>query len=81
MNYRAITRGERPIIYDTPEGSGEIAIESVEAVDTLGAGDILHGAFCYYYAKGNQFVVALQQASRVATLSCRTFGTRTWMER
>jgi len=44
--YRAITHGERPVIYDTAGGSGEIAIESVEVVDTLGAGDILHGAFC-----------------------------------
>ena len=81
VRYRAITRGERPIIYDTAESAGEIAIEPVEVVDTLGAGDILHGAFCRYYAEGNQFVAALQQASRVATLSCRTFGTRAWMER
>jgi sugar/nucleoside kinase (ribokinase family) len=81
VRYGAITRGERPIIYRTPEDTGEIAIESVEVVDTLGAGDILHGAFCYYYAKGSQFVAALLQASRVATVSCQTFGTRAWMER
>jgi sugar/nucleoside kinase (ribokinase family) len=81
VRYRAITRGERPIIYSAPEGTGEIAIEAVEVVDTLGAGDILHGAFCYYYAKGNHFVSALLQASRVATVSCQTFGTRSWMER
>ncbi len=81
VSYRAITRGEHPIIYRTPEGTGEMAIESVEVVDTLGAGDILHGAFCYYYAKGNKFVSALLQASRIATLSCQTFGTRSWMKR
>jgi sugar/nucleoside kinase (ribokinase family) len=80
VRYRSITRGERPISYRTPEGNGEIAIEPVKAVDTLGAGDILHGAFCYYYAKGGQFVPTLLQASRVATLSCQTFGTRSWME-
>jgi sugar/nucleoside kinase (ribokinase family) len=78
---RAITRGERPIIYATAEGSGEIAIESVEVVDTLGAGDILHGAFCSYAAKGSPFVAALQQASRLATRSCQSFGTRAWMGR
>ena len=44
VRYRAISRGERPIIYRTPEHTGEIAIEPVEVVDTLGAGDILHGA-------------------------------------
>ncbi len=80
VRYRAITRGEGPIIYRTPEDAGEIAIDAVEVVDTLGAGDILHGAFCYYYAQDHHFVPALLQASRVATLSCQTFGTRSWMK-
>jgi sugar/nucleoside kinase (ribokinase family) len=80
VKYRAITRGERSIIYSFPDGRGEITIEPVEVVDTSGAGDILHGAFCYYYAKGNNFVQALLKASKVATLSCRTFGTRSWMQ-
>lgn len=81
MRYWAITRGERPIVYHTPEETSEIAIESVEVVDTLGAGDILHGAFCYYSTEGNSFVPALLQASRVATRSCQAFGTRAWMEK
>jgi sugar/nucleoside kinase (ribokinase family) len=81
VRYRAITRGERPIIYSVPDGNGEIAIEPMEVVDTLGAGDILHGAFCYYYAVGNNFVPALLHASRIATLSCQTVGTRSWMKR
>lgn len=81
VKYRAITCGERPIIYSVPEGTGEIAIEPVEAVDTSGAGDILHGAFCFYYAAGNNFVSALLHASKVATLSSQTFGTRSWMKR
>jgi sugar/nucleoside kinase (ribokinase family) len=77
---RAITRGERSILYDSPDGNGEIAIEPMEVVDTLGAGDILHGAFCYYYMLGTNFVPALLQASRIATLSCQTVGTRSWMK-
>jgi sugar/nucleoside kinase (ribokinase family) len=81
MKYRAITRGEHPIIYSVPDGNGEIEIGPLEVVDTLGAGDILHGAFCYYYAVGNNFVPALLDASRVATLSCQTLGTRSWMKR
>jgi sugar/nucleoside kinase (ribokinase family) len=81
VSYSAITRGERPILYRAPNDNGEIAIEDVEVVDTLGAGDILHGAFCYYYAKGHQFIPALLHASQVATLSCQTFGTRSWMEK
>jgi sugar/nucleoside kinase (ribokinase family) len=81
VRYSAITRGERPIIYSVPGGKGEIAIGPVEVVDTLGAGDILHGAFCYYFAQGNNFAPALLYASRIATLSCQTFGTRSWMKR
>ncbi len=81
VRYRAITSGECPIIYSVPDDNGEIAIEPVEVVDTLGAGDILHGAFCYYYALGNNFVPALLHASRVATLSCQAVGTRSWMNR
>lgn len=81
VRYRVITRGERPILYRTPKDNGELAIEAVEAVDTLGAGDVLHGAFCYYYAKDQQFVPALLHASQVAILSCQAFGTRSWMER
>jgi sugar/nucleoside kinase (ribokinase family) len=81
VRYRAITRGERPIIYSVPDGNGEIEIGPLEVVDTLGAGDILHGAFCYFYAAGNNFVPALLDASRIATLSCQTMGTRSWMKR
>jgi sugar/nucleoside kinase (ribokinase family) len=81
VRYRAITRGECPIIYSVPDGNGEIAIEPMEVVDILGAGDILHGAFCYYYTLGNNFVPALLHASRIATLSCQAVGTRSWMNR
>jgi sugar/nucleoside kinase (ribokinase family) len=80
VKYRAITRGERSIIYSFPDGSGEIAVKAVKVVDTLGAGDILHGAFCYYYAGSRNFIQALLNASSVATLSCQTFGTRSWMK-
>jgi sugar/nucleoside kinase (ribokinase family) len=80
VKYTAITRGERSIVYNCPDGSNEIPIDSVKVVDTLGAGDILHGAFCYYYSMDNNFVSALLNASEVATLSCQSFGTRSWMK-
>jgi sugar/nucleoside kinase (ribokinase family) len=48
-------------------------------VDTLGAGDILHGAFCYYSSLGQVFQEALTNAVRVASESCRFRGTREWM--
>jgi sugar/nucleoside kinase (ribokinase family) len=78
--YRAVTRGERPILYECPAGSGSVPVETIEAVDTLGAGDIFHGAFAYAWACGErEFPTALAAASRTATLSCRYFGTRSWI--
>ncbi|MFG1768998.1 PfkB family carbohydrate kinase [Nocardia salmonicida] len=74
----AVTRGREPILYATDGQHGAIDIAAVSYADTLGAGDILHGAFCAYYEPGRDFVDALTRASAVATLSCRTFGTRSW---
>ncbi|PMB30496.1 ribokinase, partial [Fischerella thermalis CCMEE 5319] len=49
------------------------------AVDTLGAGDIFHGAFCHYVLREN-FLDALASAAKIAAFSCQFFGTRRWME-
>ena len=77
--YRAATCGERPILWQSPEGAGEIAIEPIEAVDTLAAGDFFHGGFCHALGAGAGFEAALREGARVATLSCRSFGTRSWL--
>lgn len=78
--YRAVTRGERPIVFQSPQGAGSVPVEPVEAIDTLGAGDIFHGAFAYEWARGvRDFPASLAAASRTASLSCRHFGTRAWI--
>ena len=80
--YVAVTRGERPILYRSPAASGEIPVEPIEAVDTLAAGDIFHGAFVQAWdltAVG--FAPALAFAAGVAGQSCRWFGARAWIER
>jgi sugar/nucleoside kinase (ribokinase family) len=78
--YRAVTRGERSIAYQSPEGVGTVPVEAIAAVDTLGAGDIFHGAFAYAWARGERdFPAALAAASRTASLSCCHFGTRSWI--
>ena len=77
--YVAISRGAEPIMYMTPAGRGEIKIPTQEVVDTLGAGDILHGAFCAeIYNK--DFVASLQSASVYASRSCLCRGTRAWLK-
>jgi len=75
----AITRGGDSILCSHKDGRQEIEIEQIEAKDTLGAGDIFHGAFCHYYSNGHNFINSLQRASVVAGESCKWFGTRKWM--
>lgn len=75
----AITRGEAPIHYCEDGVAGEIPVEQVLARDTLGAGDIFHGAFCFWVCNGHTFTDALKFAAQLATFSCRHIGTRTWI--
>ncbi len=75
----AITRGDNSILCSHKDGHAEIEIERVDAIDTLGAGDIFHGAFCHFYTNGHNFTNSLQRASIVAGESCKWFGTRQWM--
>jgi sugar/nucleoside kinase (ribokinase family) len=74
----AITQGGATIAYFTQARSGEIAVPLIQPVDTLGAGDIFHGAFCHWILR-TDFVAALTQASEVAALACQSFGTRQWL--
>ncbi len=91
--HKAITRGEKPIMYrgteteqeDCADSNGkktkELSVELVKAVDTLGAGDIFHGAFCYgYFEKGYSCEEALIFAGKVASESVKYRGPREWMK-
>ena len=91
--HKAITRGERRVLYRGAEAEQEgcaelkgknikeLPVESVTAVDTLGAGDIFHGAFCYgYFEKGYSCEEALTFAGKVASESVKYRGPREWMK-
>ncbi|MFT5702130.1 MAG: sugar/nucleoside kinase (ribokinase family) [Desulforhopalus sp.] len=74
----AISQGGGPL-YANKEGvEKDIAIEAVDVVDTLGAGDILHGAFCHFIQKSD-FFDSLRYGAEIATQSCRFKGTRSWI--
>lgn len=90
--HKAMTRGERPILYRGTEtepkdcadsnrkATKELPVEVVKAVDTLGAGDIFHGAFCYgYFEKKYSCEQALVFAGKVASESVKYRGPREWM--
>lgn len=76
----AVTRGQQPIVYRSAAGQAMIEVPAIQAVDTLGAGDIFHGAFCWSRTAGAEIPEALQFAARVATESCRHWGTRSWRQ-
>lgn len=83
--FGAVTDGSSPIEYWSPAFS-ELqthAIEPVDAVDTLGAGDFFHGASAYAIAtsglEDSTFSHVLSFASEVATCSIRQFGSRSWL--
>lgn len=76
----AITRGANTIHFASANSSGYISVPQVEKVDTMGAGDIFHGSFCYYFASGLSFEESLRRAAIVAAESCRYRGTREWMQ-
>ncbi|MEA5580300.1 sugar kinase [Nodularia harveyana UHCC-0300] len=75
----AITHGEKPITYSSANKIGAVDVPQIQSVDTLGAGDIFHGAFCHYILQAS-FTDALAQAATIAADSCGFFGTRRWME-
>lgn len=76
--HSAISRGPGSIITQTENNLTEIPVPHVKAKDTLGAGDILHGAFCHYIID-HPFAESLQMAGHSASQSCTYFGTREWI--
>ena len=48
----------------------------VKPVDSTGAGDIFHGAFCYGIANGYPLEKAIKYGNIAAGLSCQTMGAR-----
>ncbi|MCB9963986.1 MAG: hypothetical protein H6855_07265 [Rhodospirillales bacterium] len=80
MTEMALSRGEKPILANMNGVFYEVPVPRIQAVDTLCAGDILHGAFAYYYIQtGRDFLKSLEQAAKVASHSCTTLG-RAWMD-
>ena len=48
----------------------------VNCVDTTGAGDVFHGAFCYAVVKGLPLMEALDFSNAMAALNCTAIGAR-----
>ena len=64
----AMTRDGDSILYKTIDDEGEIPVEKIDNCNSSGAGDVFHGAFCYYYYhEKKSYIDALTKASVHAT--------------
>ncbi|XBQ16052.1 MAG: PfkB family carbohydrate kinase [Oceanicaulis sp.] len=74
----AVTADAGPIVWKGADGrSGSVRPPQVEAVDTLAAGDVFHGAYAYFrFAAGRDVEPALEAAARVAASSVAYEGPR-----
>jgi sugar/nucleoside kinase (ribokinase family) len=76
----AITDGANPIHFASGTTSGTLRVPQVEVVDTMGAGDVFHGAYCFFASAGRGFVESLAEAAVIASESCCYHGSRAWMK-
>jgi len=77
----AVTDGKDKIKWVSENFHGDINPPIVESKDTLAAGDIFHGAFCFYkFDKNLSFEKSLEMASIVASESVKYEGPFTWAE-
>jgi sugar/nucleoside kinase (ribokinase family) len=88
----ARSRGADPIDLLTAAGRAQIPVPRVAVVDTLGAGDVLHGALAVWLAvharrtepgparaAGPAWAAGLAWAAEVASASCTAPGARGWL--
>jgi sulfofructose kinase len=72
-----VTDGALGAFYLDGEGNlVRVPAFEVDAVDTLGAGDVWHGAFALRLAEGAHEATAIRFANAAAALKCRQFGGR-----
>lgn len=77
----AMTAGAAPVRWRTREAAGTVEVPAVAVRDTLGAGDVLHGAVAFARARGMadpQRILSFGVA--VASLRVQHVGPRTWLD-
>jgi sulfofructose kinase len=71
-----VTDGEHGVTWLSKGETGHVPAFRVEVVDTLGAGDVWHGAFALLLGEGRSEVEAIRFANAVASIKCTRFGGR-----
>ncbi len=70
----AVTDGPREMLWRENGGIGRLPAFAIEAVDTLGAGDVFHGAFALALAEGEPVAAAMRFAAAAAAIKCSRLG-------
>lgn len=74
-SFLAVTRGAQGMMWLDEGGHTQVMPTfPVHTVDTLGAGDVFHGAFALAIAEGSRIPEAMRFASAAAALKCTRFG-------
>lgn len=77
----AFTNEENPVELFEKEKVVSFEVPRINAIDTLGAGDVLHGSFCFHFAKTGNINTSIELSIKDASKSCQYFGTHTWHEK
>ena len=72
-----LTLGERGSLLVTEETREHVPVETVNALDTTGAGDAFVGSLAYFLASGKALTEAIARANRIASISVQSSGTQT----
>jgi sulfofructose kinase len=75
-NWLAVTLGKEGVLFVENGTVAHLPAFAIEAVDTLGAGDVWHGAFALALAEGKSERAAIRFASAAAAIKCTRFGGR-----
>jgi sugar/nucleoside kinase (ribokinase family) len=74
------THGGDPVDWWSGGKSGSVPVQPVAVVDTLGAGDVFHGAYSYFSTQvENGIAERIERSARVAALRCSVVGPRAWL--
>ncbi len=72
--FLAVSNGPSDIIFLDHRSVRHVPVFAIRAVDTLGAGDALHGGFALALAEGRSEAEALRFGAAVAALKCARIG-------
>jgi sulfofructose kinase len=72
--FLAVTNGPKAVVWRDGSTIRETPVFAIKTVDTLGAGDVFHGAFALALVEGRAIESALRFAAAAAGLKCSRFG-------